>query len=265
MITLLLALIGYVTLFTLAAFHKSADLDTVLTALDAVKDDQFSIKDEYLYVGELNQIAAVYASGEKIRQAKISAPSLLRMFPYYVRPYLGANNLSFPPPIDWRLLNPLPLVESEGVYVECKSETGDSTSYDYVVGILFSDGPLEAVKEIDYPARFTTTGTPVADAWTTLVIDLDDSLPAGRYSVVGADIVSGSGHLFRLLPIGGGWRPGGFPHWRESTCIPQQRHGGMGVWCEFEHNQIPSLEVFQTGADEPSEGVLDLVQIREGR
>lgn len=252
-------------MFTLAAFHISHDLDDVLTKLTAATDDQFATEDEFLYVPEVNQIAAVYASGQAIIRTILYAPSLLRMYPYSVRPFLGSNNLSNPPPVDWRLENPLPLVISEGLYAECLSATGDAVAYDYVVGVMLSDGPIAPVKEEDFPLRFETTGTPVADTWTPLTIDPDYSLPAGRYAVVGCDVVSGSGHMFRLIPVGGGWRPGGFPHWRESIDVPQQRHGNMGVWCEFEHNQIPKLEVFQTGADEPSQGVLDLVQIRAGR
>jgi len=251
-------------MFSPVIFYEADDLDAAYERLTAATDDQLSTKDEYIYVPELSHIAAAYASGEKIRYAKVTSPSLLRKAPYYIRPYLGANNLSFPPPVDWRLENPLPLVKTEGMYASVRSATGNATEYDYVVALIMSDGPIVPYYGPDFPMRFTTTGTPTAAAWTVLTIDLDDSLPAGRYGLVGCDLMSGSGHAFRFVPIGGGWRPGGFSHWRESTCLPQQRHGHMGLWFEFEHNNMPKLEVFQTGADEPGEGVLDLIQLREG-
>lgn len=250
-------------MFTPAVFYKSCDPYAALTKLDAATDDQFRTESEYLYVGELNQIVAGFASGEKIRQAKLTAPSLRRMFPYHIKPYLAENNLSNPPPVDWRLRNPLILERTEGLYAEVKNKETQGLK-DYVVAVIFSDGPIEPIEGPIYTVRFTTTGTPVAHTWSPLAITFDESLPAGRYQIVGADLTSGSGMVFRFIPIGALWRPGGFSHWRESIDIPQQRNGRMGVWAEFEHSTPPTLEVWETGADEPSEGYMDLIQIRAG-
>jgi len=246
---------------TIVAFTKSINPTSTLTKLDAVEDDQFTVKDEYLYVSDLNQIMAVKAGGEKIRQARLTAPSLLRMFPLDVYPVLAEDNPGDPDPIDNRLDNPLALVKAEGLYAEVMNDGTPTTSHDYWVTVMLADGKFTPVSGDIFTKRVTFTGTPTAKEWSSVTISGLEDLPAGRYQLVGADVRSGSGIAFRFLPVGGGWRAGGFTHWMYSTCYEFQRQGKLGVWFEFEHNTPPKLEIFETGTETPSYGYLDLIKV----
>jgi hypothetical protein len=243
------------------AFTKSINPTSVLTKLDAVEDDQFTVKDEYLYIGDLNLIMAVKAGGEHIRQARLTAPSLLRMFPLDIYPVLAEDNLGNPDPIDLRFDNPLALVKSEGLYAEVLNDGTPTTDHDYWVAVMLADGKFAPALGDIFTKRVTFSGTIAAKEWSSLTLSGLEDLPAGRYQLVGADIRSGSGIAFRFIPVGGGWRSGGFTHWRYSTAFDFQRQGKMGVWFEFNHNTPPKLEIFEMGTETPEYGYVDLIKI----
>ena len=61
----------------------------------------------------------------------------------------------------------------------------------------------------------------------------------------------------------GFWRPGCLGCDSESDLdSPLTRHGKMGIWGEFEHNQPPSIDFLASAADSDQDVILDLIQIR---
>jgi len=71
--------------------------------------------------------------------------------------------------------------------------------------------------------------------------------------------------LFRFVPIGEAFRPGGLgSNLLGIKTIDLQRNGGMGVWCEFDQITPPSVDFLKgiaAGADDP---VLHLDLIKVG-
>ncbi|MBA7584630.1 hypothetical protein ES708_26587 [subsurface metagenome] len=67
---------------------------------------------------------------------------------------------------------------------------------------------------------------------------------------MGARLVAGEAALFRFVPVGEGFRPGGIVVQDIDENDPdRQRFGGLGRWFDFPSVQPPGIEVL-SAADE---------------
>ena len=245
------------------AFVEKITCDAAWNQVDPATDALYHTEGDNLYVGAFNQVVAMRAGGEKIRRARLDSPSLRALFRHYISPVCAEDGDDKPLPIEWRLPSPLPLITNEGLKAEVYSAVGAATTYDYWVLLLLAAGALAPITGKIATVRFTTSGTPVAKTWTQLTVTLDETLPVGRYQIVGADVRSGSGVLFRFIIPGLAHRPGAFTHWSyaASPAFSYQRMGNMGVWGEFDHRVPPDLEIMEMGTEEPTDGYMDLIKI----
>lgn len=119
-----------------------------------------------------------------------------------------------------------------------------------------------------YPVPFTYNYTSANQPgqWSSpLNITFTQSLPAGRYSVIGADVVDANINLLRFRFQEYVMLPG---VWVRNTEIGLARdvfrYGRLGEWGQFENTAQPTIQVFgtATGGTGTQQGVLDLVKIR---
>ena len=99
--------------------------------------------------------------------------------------------------------------------------------------------------------------------WVNGAITLAETLPAGKYQLVGAVLWGINAVAFRFAMVGGTWRPGGIAN-HDIQTSPQiwQRNGGLGVWGEFSHDTPPSMDLLaDTAASQGVGGCLDLIKI----
>lgn len=114
--------------------------------------------------------------------------------------------------------------------------------------------------------RCTGTISATLNAWTFGNFAFDQTLPAGRYQVVGLDVV-GAGLVFaRLVFTGGsgvqGMRPGVIA--RPTVLIYQDmtfRMGNFGLFGVFDSTAPPGLEVFATAANSAQTIFIDVIRI----
>ena len=115
--------------------------------------------------------------------------------------------------------------------------------------------------------RATASPSLSAATWANASISFDDTLPSGRYAIVGARVedtnLAAARFVFTEFPH----RPGVLASEDTDTGdIQLFRKGGLGSWGEFEHNSPPTMDFLGTGTASPTvEVLLDIVQVRAGR
>jgi hypothetical protein len=124
-------------------------------------------------------------------------------------------------------------------------------------------GQIFSLQGIAVNAGSLTTLTTVLGTWTAGTIVLTQSLPVGRYAVVGLDVVGLTTLAARLVFPYGGPRPGCLG--RASTAIlsaNQFRNGNMGSFGEFTSYAQPAIEIFNAASAAIAFSVtLDLIKV----
>ncbi len=244
------------------AFVENLTCDAAWAYIKGLADRSVTVSGDDIYIPKTyNKIIAAIAGGEKLRRARLSSPSLRAFSIHYLDPVAAEDGADNPRSMSFHPESVIPLITTEALNAEVYSGVGGATTYDYWVAVLLAEAVVTPVRGDIRTIRFTTSGTPVAKAWTNLTITFAETLPVGRYRVVGCDLQSGSGVAFRLVPVEGVPYPGGFTHWSHSVAIPQQRKGALGVWMEFDAYTPPSIDVFHTGTDTPTAGYIDLIKV----
>lgn len=250
--------------FTLVGWQQSVDQDGTLTVIDAIADQHVRVSGDRVYVPSLNKLIAEYAAqANTVTHVQLQSPSLRRvalldiaMCQGGVRPSGGE---SFIPHFN----SPIELEVNEGLEAYINKPADGSV----VATILawLADGALVPVVGEIFTVRFTATITSILTQWVNGAITLSQTLPVGRYAIVGADVMEAGGDLiaFRFVIPGYEWRPGSL------TCgdlgakpIVAQRYGGMGVWAEFDSSTPPSLDIIAAAAAAQTVvGHIDLMKI----
>ena len=247
-------------MFTLVGYHKAA-VSATLLPLQPIADPHVTVAGNDLTVPELNQIVALLCVGGAPTQAQVQAPSLRRLVQEDIPAYIatevctGAVDVI----VDKRDV-PLILERSE----KLNAYTIHTT--DGRVFVWLSDGPITPVSGDIRTVKCTTGHTTAGDLWQNVALTFTQTLPAGRYAVVG---MHGHGTALlaaRLVFVGYSWRPG-VPTGAlaANPGLPMFRNGAFGTFGEFEFDQPPSIDLLGTGVTSTEEIYLDLIQVRSGR
>lgn len=236
-----------------------------LEALNAVADEHITVSGDDITIPiGLDHVLAIQGTGNRLTRAFLSSPSLRRMWLEDLQPFTAMGGLvpmrGTVSLIDYKE-DPIPLVASEklNAIAECDAEGA------CIVAFL-GDGPITPVHGDIRTLRATAAITTEVGVWKSGPLSLSQTLPAGRYQVVGMRPVSELGIAARLLFVGQWARPG-------SVCTSSLaginaqafRRGKFGAFGEFEFDQPPQMEVLGGGVELEQEVFLDLIQIRAGR
>jgi hypothetical protein len=243
---------------TLVGYAQSVNTGNVLTNFNALADPHIRVEGVNIIVPELNNIAWAFACGASITEARISSPSILRVFEHTISPLnVGAEPLS-PTPFADMSENPIPLVVSEALRARMR---GSETAAEYkVMLLLLTRGPIAPVKAPYRTIRATSSTTLTPYAWTNGSLSFDQTLPAGNYQVIGMRAQSAGLIAARLVFPGYPWRPGVIGFDSISDVEPLRfRFGNMGVFGTFRHDAPPTVDFLSSSADTSEEVWLDLV------
>lgn len=236
-----------------------------LQPIAAVPDDQvFTEGDDFRVPEGYQNLLAAFAQGTGTTRARIVAPSLRSFINQELDPkILGANYGSgvFSTAEPW-FYNPLPLAVGEAINFE--SDGGAVGPEDVSCIALLGSGPLQPVTGDIRTVRATAAIAGTRQVWSAGNMTFSEDLPAGRYAIVGARCEMDDPGAFRFIPREGGMRPGALAELNGSQNQNRLfRRGAMGVWCEFDVNQPPRLEVLAIGAASAAQVVyLDLLRVR---
>lgn len=249
---------------TLIAYQEAKPADTTPVAITAVPDQHMRIDDAIIYMADINQIIAVYVGGHTtLIEAYLASPSLRRLANYAIIPIA----LVTPPAGDDSFVmhpeSPLGLEKNEGLEAIITA-SATVTTVVTTVGVWLADGPVMPIAGEIFHVRATATIAAAVDTWANAEMTFDDTLPVGRYQIVGAHCFIADGVLFRFVPIGEANRPGGLcANTLNLKSHDLQRNGGLGVWCEFDQITPPSVEVLVDEGASSNDVVLhvDLIKI----
>lgn len=250
-------------MFTVIGWNEDlAAVDAYQNVLGA-KDQHVKVVDDRIYVPPLNKLVFAAARGELFR-ARLKAPSLRRLAYVHINPTENVTvtgDWGGPPLVMFQGNSPLPLVVGEGLEAEIYDFGAGAGVMSVIVGL--ADAPLTPVHGEIWTIRATATPTVVIDSWANAEITFEQTLPVGRYQIVGA-LCSGTDiNAFRFSPIGAMYRPGGVAlRSTQLTGPPEFRKGGIGVWCEFDSLTPPSIDVIgETAGDQGVVIFMDLIKI----
>lgn len=264
--------------FTLIGFTES-QASPALTLYAGIPDEHVRVEGDDIVVPELNQILMALAMSANIRQGQLSSPSLRRIFLQDMIPLLNSGTLPSLQAVDEggaatfniydglaynkHIDDPIALEVSEKINALIDNNNNAEQG---TVLIWLSDGkPTKASGEIR-TLRATIPTTTATYVWSNQALTLQQTLPAGRYAVVGVTLVAANALAGRLVFVGGTWRPGCLAQDSVSDKRPIFfRKGNLGIWGEFEHDQPPTIDILTTAATGAAEIYLDLIQIRAGR
>lgn len=252
-------------MWTLIAWQESlASGGFVFQNLAACVDPHVKYSGDYNYVpAGLNKVLFGAARGADLLAFKINSPSLRGRYAAGMGPVDNLSSLQYyqKPNANDQTDCPLPVVDSEGIEALIERATGSASLLTAVLAL--GDGPVTPVKGEIYSIDYSATITTVAGAWVNGAITLAETLPAGRYQLVGALLWALHGVAFRFVIPGAIWRPGGVTCYNIQTTTPDfQRHGNMGVWGEFDHDVLPSMDLLaDSAASQGVGGCLDLIKV----
>jgi len=250
---------------TIIAFQEVKPVDTTPLAITGVPDQHVRVDDTVIYMSDINEIIAAFCCGHTtLTDAYLASPSLRRLSNYGISPIhsgsppLGDASLIMHP------LSPLPLEENEGVEAILTASATVTTVASTVV-VFLSNGAVTPIEGEIFHVRATATIAAVVDTWANAEMTFDDTLPVGRYQIVGARAFVADGVAFRFVPIGEAYRPGGIcSNTLALKTHDLQRNGGLGVWCEFDQITPPSVEVLVDEGASSNDVVLHLDLIKVG-
>lgn len=229
--------------------------------LAAIPDPSMRIEGNNIIVpAQVNALVMAWANGVNLDRAQLQSPSLRRILNYEISPIaISASNPSPFPYIDKRTT---PIILDPDEALSCvAAESGAGATRQNVFTCL-APGAMQPVVGDIRSVRVTAAVTLSTFSWTNGSLTFDQSLPAGRYQLVGGRFRSAGLLAWRAVFVGGMWRPGAPGFTTDALVDPLEfRLGNMGVWGEFDHNLPPTIDFFSTSADTSEVGVLDLIKI----
>jgi len=252
-------------MFTLLGFNEASASAGAYANLKGAQDQTTRVVDDVVYVpANFTKLLWVGANGTDIVRAKLESPSLRRMGVLMIEPKTNRDYVEFAyyPVARYTPNNPITLVAGEGLeaFVYC----GRAHTEQMAIVVCLGDAIPSPVTGEIWTVRATYASlTPEEGKWINGELTFDETLPVGKYQIVGASIWHGSGLAFRFSPVGAMNRPGGLTGGGVGAIEPWwQRLGHMGVWCEFHSSTPPSVDVLASNTTASSGSMeIDLIKV----
>lgn len=247
-------------MFTLVAWGKSQAAGAVLAELDALADPHVRCEGRNIIVPSLNKLLGAMAVGANISNARLASPSLRAIAELTINPLNKAAEPLSPPAYVDIFDRPIELVTGEAL--TAKTSNPAAAAEQHFVLAWLGDGPVTKYVGKFYTVRATSSTTLTPNQWTNVPITLEQTLPAGKYQIVGFAALSAGMVAARLVIPGFPWRPG-VPGCDDLADIQAYRFrfGNAGIFGEFDSTSPPTVDCLSISADTTEEFYFDLVKI----
>ncbi len=245
----------------LAAFYGSVAASQTDLSLTPVTDPYLTIGTSGMLLPKNMRCYMTYMSGLGLTQGRINVPSLRAISLPRVNP---VNKALYPvddAPINRPRMQGPRILRSEGFVLQVTTDATAGPNATYGLTWL-TDAVTPAPTGDITTIRASSTVTAVTGSWVLGTLTLEQDLPAGRYAVVGMDVVGATAIAVRLRFPGGGPCPG---------CLVQQaageffldtfRFGNMGSWGEFDNSLPPVIDVLGTSGAVTLTVFLDIIKV----
>lgn len=246
--------------FSLVTFKASADLSAAMGNVAPLGDPHVRVVGNYIYVPSmLAHLLGIYAHAVTPVRAQLRSPSLRMVFNQEISRLGLAAEPDTPQQLCDYFETPIPLMGSEPLEALIMAGAGAQMN---AIHVWLGDGPVKPVKGAIRTIRADSATAPTVGVWTNVAVNFADTLPAGRYQVVGLRIVSTTAIAARLLFAGQYARPGCLG----TDLISDQdaerlRYGNAGVWGEFSHDVPPTVDLLCVAADASQIFFFDLIKV----
>jgi len=245
--------------FTLVGYSEAQNT-TTLANMAALADPHVRVSGDDIVVPELSNLIGAYTLGSSTTQARLSAPSLRTLIEPDLEPIDTGSNPTSPIYIHDFIKRPLELDRGEALNYQVAQNSGTFRSYGLVW--LADNHSLDIPAGKIFTVRATSNTTLTANTWTNGALTFAQTLPAGRYVIVGMRAQSSNLIAARLVIPGHSWRPGVVGVSSDSELDYRGfRYGNLGVFGEFAHNEPPTVDFLASAADTSEVVHLDLIKI----
>lgn len=244
----------------LAAYYASVADGATNANVAAANDGILTITNSRFIVPQKAEIICTWTLETTVLRMRLNTPK----YRFVGLPSLIPvnNSLTIPSPLN--IANfidaPLPVDPVDEIGVEASQSSGGAENNLTLMLLRFENRPL--IPGPIYRLRGTAAITAAAGVWASGSITLDQSLPAGRYAIVGLDVIGTNIGGARLIVPGSAYRPG-VPARNSRAQIPHPLFArpNLGIWGEFESVNLPNLEIMCTGANTSQEVYLDVIYL----
>lgn len=250
-------------MFNLVACYASVAQNAALTNLTPVTDSIVTIQNSRFIFPATMQIAAVQGLIDTGSRMRINTPSLRsialpEMYPVKITAGQGTNPVIIGPM--WGTLS-IPMNDEFGFDV---SRAGAGAA-DCFAGLWYAPGRVQPPGGPVITMRATAAITLTVGTWVTANLTFDQSLPFGKYAVVGMTAICTSGVFARLaFPGQTQYRPGVPVVEAYASYVNPQvfRMGNFGQFGQFDSTAQPLIEILGLAAGAQTAVILlDLIKI----
>jgi len=244
-------------------YHLSAYTSSLvtgaLTEIPALSDDILRIDNNRFVLPRDRDLVAFAAMSVDLQRVRIATPTTRQLANPWMRPFIdGAVPVDDPEVVDLSV-RPIRLRGQEEVKVEALQDNAAAQRFTALLFISDSLAPVPAGEP--FKIRATSTGAAVANAWTTIDYTLEQQLPSGLYSVIGAEVIGANGQAFRLIFDDQFDRPGflcsGDVNQRNNDMLQEY---ALGEWGRFNTVTLPRLQVLANAATASWEIYYELIK-----
>ena len=245
----------------LAAYSASNAAGAIDADTPAVPDAAITISNNHFVFTTDFLIKGAYALGAALARAKIQTPKFRQTSNPYIRPIeIGAAPPTRPNFADYRL-GPLKANRIDETAMLLSNSSGVAEREFALIWV--DDGQTQHPQGDIYCVRGTAAVATVANVWALGALTLDQTLPAGRYSVVGMSSWGAGLLAARLVFPLQVWRPGVIAMPTEGLWTWDYfARGAFGELGQFESIAQPQVEFLATVAGAAQEVYLDLIRVR---
>lgn len=206
------------------------------------------------------RVLAAYAGNDAFTDVYLNAPSLRRMFLPSLMPVSNTPLPANDPPII-TFGNAGPMIErTEGFGVNASRGAVVASDAYALLWVGKGIAPISAMPI--YTIRCTASVVTSEGNWTNGQLTFGQTLPAGKYALVGAEVYGTNALAARFVFSESQLRPGvlcqgAVGEWNRNTF----RAGNFGKFGEFWNTSPPSIDIFGVGATTTQTVFLDLQKI----
>lgn len=234
-----------------------------LTNQDApgVTDGYATLQNSHYVINQDVQVRAAYAQGATLSRARINTPALRQIsLPSIVPVEVAATPSDYPALCEYDPFMPI-LKAIDEIAVEVSNSGGVADRE--IAGLWVQPiGGRPAQQGPTFTVRCTAAITTGNLTWGAGALVFDQTLPAGRYQVVGMDLIGANAIFARLRFSDQTMLPGCLAR-ATIAATPRDtfRMGKFGAFGEFVTQSAPTLEGFGSAALTTQEIYLDLVRV----
>lgn len=249
--------------FHIAAYRGSVGAGLSDVDIAAVQDSQMTIANNHFVLPRKSNLLFAFGLGTNLSRLLLNTPKMRYVGLPSLVPINSGATVPSPVNVVDLSMKYVNLDTIDEIAVQASSADAGAQTMNAVVGFgfTFRDVPSQPT----YRIRATATITQVAGSWVNGAMTLSQSLPNGRYHVVGMDCVAANGIAARLVFSGGGFRPGCLCRNATSSIQhPMFTDNRLGIYGSFDSINLPTMDIFANGAGATQEIFLDLIREQGG-